>query len=181
MSTEERVINGRDLFVPEFKAVLDTLDVSEKQALMKSIFYNPHAPQNENDPMTMAIILNVMGISEERYKICRKYGHFAGGPEYYDEEGAFRSISDVKADVHEFFEKRQINEPMTNSKAKTLPFTSDIKVYLDNLKKDSKNVEEPFIGGKYREYHHFLKRITEVFQIFKHNLSGEPDEVYFPM
>ena len=161
MSTEERV-NNDDVFVPEFKAVLDTLDVLEKRALMKSIFFNPHAPQNENDPMTIAIILNVMGISGERYKICRKYGHFAGGPEYYSEDRVFRSISDVKADVHEFFEKRQVGKPMTNSEAKTLPFTSDIKVYLDKLKEDSKNVEEPFTAGKYREYHHFLKRIAEV-------------------
>ena len=180
MSTEERV-NNDDIFVPEFKAVLDTLDVSGKQALMKSIFYNPHAPQNENDPMTMAIILNVMGISEERYKICRKYGHVAGGFEYNNEERIFRSISDVKADVQTIFEKRQVSEPRTNSKAKTLPFTSDIKVYLDKLKEDSKNVEEPFKTGKYTEYLHFLRRIPEVFQIFKHNLSGEPDEVYFPM
>ena len=89
--------------------------------------------------------------------------------------------SDMEADIHTFFEKRHVDKPMTNSEAKTLPFTSDIKVYLDNLKKDYINVEEPFKAGKYKEYHHFLKRIAEVFQIFKHNLSGEPDEVYFPM
>ena len=83
MSTEERVIND-DIFVPEFKAVLDTLDAFEKRNMMKSIFYNPHAPQNVNDPMTMTIILNFAGMSKERYKICRKYGYFAGGSDYYD-------------------------------------------------------------------------------------------------
>ena len=91
--------------------MLDTLDVFEKREIVKSIFYNPHAPQTKDDPMIMAIILHVMGISKDRYKISKKYGHWCGGHEYNKEDLMFRSVSDVKADVHEYFEKRQVSEP----------------------------------------------------------------------
>ena len=40
--------------------------------------------------------------------------------------------------------KDKLANPRTNSKAKTLPFTTEINVYSDKLKEDSKNVEEPF-------------------------------------
>ena len=58
MSTEEKVINGRDLFVPEFNALLDTLPQDEKYRIVEFIFYcNIHAPRNKNSPEVMAIVL----------------------------------------------------------------------------------------------------------------------------
>ena len=98
--------------------------------------------------------------------------------EYNNEYASFRDASNWMSEVHKWFEKRHASEPWTNSKAKTLPFTAEIKVYLNKLYEDYKNAEEPFKPSKYSEYTHFLRKTIEVFQIFKHNLSGEPDEEY---
>ena len=178
MSAEERVINN-DLFVPEFKVFLNSLDNHRKHTFIKSIFNNPHAPQNKEDPMVLAILLHLVGMNKERYNICKKYGHNFGGDKYKKEEEAFEWFSRWEQEVHKCFDTKPVNESrVSSSTAKTLPFTAEIGVYINKLHEDYKNAEEPFKDGKYLEYLQFLNRIVEVFQIFKNNLSDTPDEEY---
>ena len=161
MSTEERVIND-DIFVPEFSIFLDSLD----------------APQNKEDPMIINILLRLAGMSKERYNMCKKYGHDSQRG-YYDENDAFKNFSQWEQQVHKDFDTKPVNKSqVSTSMAKTLPFTAEIRVYLDKLNEDYKNAEPPFRAGKHREYLEFLKRTIEVFQIFKNNLSDTPDEEY---
>ena len=179
MSTEERVITD-DIFVPEFSIFLDSQDYYGKEAFVRSIFYNPHAPQNKEDPMIINILLRLVGMSKDRYNMCKKYGHGSPfTPEYRDENNAFRDFSRWEQQVHKDFDTKPVNKSqVSTSIAKTLPFTAEIRVYINKLYEDYENAEPPFRHGKYREYLEFLKRTVEVFQIFKNNLSDTPDEDY---
>ena len=178
MSAEEKVIND-DIFVPEFKVFLDSLDNCSKHTFIKSIFHNPHAPQNKEDPMVLTILLHLVGMNKERYNIYKKYGYNFCGGKYKEEKEAFDRVTYWKSNVHEYFDNRPADRScISSSIAKTIPFTAEIRAYIDKLHEDYKNAEEPFRDGKYFEYQQFLNRIVEVFQIFKYNLSGEPDETY---
>ena len=75
MSTEEKEINARDLFVPEFNHILDTLTQDQRHEILEFIFYNPDAPRTLDAPEVMPIVLYVSGISKKRYEACRRYGH----------------------------------------------------------------------------------------------------------
>ena len=73
-------------------------------------------------------------------------------------------------------ERQPTNTPYTRvTSAKTLPFTHGARFYSDLLRNDALTAEKPFHTGKHTEYIYYLQKAIEVFQIFKHDLSGTPN------
>ena len=154
MSTEERVINGRDLFVPEFNALLDTLTQNEKYRIVEFIFYyNIHAPRNKNAPEVMAIVLYFTGTSKERYEKYKKYGYDFKCKEFEEEYNTFNRARGYLDCVRNHLEGHPNKNPRTNYTSSTiLSFTHGARFNLDQLRNDALTTAKPFQNGKHTEY-----------------------------
>ena len=155
---------------------MDTLTQNEKYRIVEFIFYNNiHAPRNKNSPEVMAVVLYFTGISKERYEKYDKYGFDCNCKEFEEEDRMFRRARFYLDSVRSHLERHPTKEPRTDYTSGTiLPFTYGARFYIDQLRNDALCAEKPFQNGKHEEYIYCLQKAIEVFQIFKHDLSGKP-------
>ena len=179
MSTEEKEINARDLFVTKFNDILDTLTQDQRHEILESIFYNPDAPMTLSLPEVMPIVLYVSGISKKRYETYRRYGHDTECEEFQKEYELFLKAFTQVMSVKNYIGRQPAYRPHTGLvNVKTLPLNRGIHSYLYHLEHCSVPIERTFKAGRCKDYINYIKKIIETFQIFKHDISGLPNELY---